>query len=100
MSLTTRDPAALVPLPEKGRPVDAARARVVRPGLWVRARAWVRRHPTAVTLIGSSIVLAALAFGLWGKRGDFAEALVSASWWILAGAVALQLVWLLARSEA
>jgi uncharacterized membrane protein YbhN (UPF0104 family) len=76
-------------------PTAASRISLVR-----RSRAWIRRHPTAVTLIGSTIVLAALAFGLWDKRGDFGEALASASGWILAAAVALQLVWLLARSEA
>lgn len=62
--------------------------------------AWVRRHPTAVTVIGSLVVLGALVFGLWGKRGDFAEALGSASVWLLAAAVGLQVIWLVARSEA
>jgi uncharacterized membrane protein YbhN (UPF0104 family) len=60
----------------------------------------MRRHPTAVTLAGSTIVLVALVVGLWGKREDFGEALGSASGWILGIAIALQIVWLVARSEA
>ena len=99
MPLTPRDPTALVPLPEEGS-LAATQAPVAQVPLRLRARNWVRRHPTAVTLIGSTIVLAALAFGLWDKRGDFADALTSASAWVLGGAIALQLVWLLARSEA
>jgi uncharacterized membrane protein YbhN (UPF0104 family) len=65
-----------------------------------RIRAWGRAHPTAVTLLGMAIVTAALVVGLWSKRGEFASALGSASWWILAVAVGLQVVWLVARSEA
>lgn len=64
------------------------------------ARDWIRSHPTAVTIIGSTLVLAALVVGLWGKRGDFADAFASASLWILGIAVALQVIWLVARSEA
>lgn len=63
-------------------------------------RAWCRRHPAAVTLIGFSVVTAALVVGLWGKREDFAEAFGSASLLVLGGAVLLQLAWLVARSEA
>ena len=99
MTMEPPDPRALIPLPEKGS-LAAARAPVVRVPLRLRARNWVRRHPTAVTLIGSTIVLAALAWGLWDKRADFTEALASASAWVLAAAVGLQLVWLIARSEA
>ena len=93
------DPRALIPLPERGS-LAAAKAPVARVPLRLRARNWVRRHPTAVTLIGSTIVLAALAWGLWDKRGDFTEALASASALVLAAAIGLQLVWLIARSEA
>ena len=53
-----------------------------------------------MTLIGSSIVAVALVVGLWGKREDFAAALGSAAWWILGLAVVLQVIWLIARSEA
>jgi uncharacterized membrane protein YbhN (UPF0104 family) len=65
-----------------------------------RVGAWTRRHPTTVTVIGSSVVGAALLVGLWSKRDDFAEAFGSASLWVLSAAVALQVIWLVARSEA
>jgi uncharacterized membrane protein YbhN (UPF0104 family) len=54
----------------------------------------------AVTVIGSLVVAGALVAGLWNKRGDFVEAFGSASAQVLAGAVALQVLWLIARSEA
>ena len=63
-------------------------------------RAWTRRHPVAVTVIGSLIVAAALVVGLWNKRADFVEAFGSASAQVLGAAVALQVLWLIARSEA
>jgi uncharacterized membrane protein YbhN (UPF0104 family) len=63
-------------------------------------RAWLRAHPVAVTVGGSSIVALALIAGLWGKRGEFATALGDAPIWILGIAVLLQVVWLLLRSEA
>lgn len=65
-----------------------------------RALAAIRRHPAAVTLIGSLVVAGALVAGLWDKRGDFTTALGSASAFTLASAIALQLLWLIARSEA
>lgn len=101
MVLTMEPPnhAALIPLPEEAS-LQPARPNVRAAPLHLRARAWTRRHPTAITVLGSAIVLAALVVGLWGKRSEFADALASASGWILAAAVALQVVWLLARSEA
>jgi uncharacterized membrane protein YbhN (UPF0104 family) len=51
-------------------------------------------------VIGSLVVAAALIVGLWGKRDDFVAALGQAPIWILGLAVVLQLVWLVARSEA
>ncbi len=54
----------------------------------------------AVTVAGTLLVTAALAFGLWDKRDEFAAALGDASVWILAGAAALQVLWLISRSEA
>ena len=65
-----------------------------------RSRAWCRAHPGTVTVAGSLIVGAALVVGLWGKRGDFAAAFTGASLLILAGAVVLQVLWLILRSEA
>lgn len=60
----------------------------------------MRRHPAAVTVIGSLVVAVALVVGLWNKREDFVEAFTSASLMVLAGAIALQVLWLVARSEA
>jgi len=65
-----------------------------------RTRAWLRRHSTGVTIAGTLLVGAALVYALWDSRGDFAAALGSASWLVLGGAVALQIIWLIARSEA
>jgi uncharacterized membrane protein YbhN (UPF0104 family) len=65
-----------------------------------RLRAWLRRHPAAVTITGSLVVGGALVIGLWGKRDDFTAALQLAPLWILALAIVLHVVWLVARSEA
>jgi uncharacterized membrane protein YbhN (UPF0104 family) len=67
---------------------------------FARARAWTRRHSGLVTVIGSVVVAAALVVGLWNKRQDFVTALGSASAIVLLGAVGLQVIWLIARSEA
>jgi uncharacterized membrane protein YbhN (UPF0104 family) len=64
------------------------------------ARLWVRTHPVAVTAAGTLVVAAALVAGLWDKREDFVEAFTSASAGLLAAAIALQVIWLVARSEA
>jgi hypothetical protein len=69
-------------------------------GNLARLRGWLRCHPTAVTVIGSTIVAAALVVGLWDKRGDFGAAFGDASLLILGAAVLLQVIWLIARSEA
>ncbi len=63
-------------------------------------RAWIGRHPVAVTVACTLAVAVALVLGLWDKRDDFAAALGDASVWILAAAAALQVVWLVSRSEA
>jgi uncharacterized membrane protein YbhN (UPF0104 family) len=74
---------------------------------WRSARAagrrlggWIRAHPTIVSVIGSLVVATALVVGLWDKRDQFADAFGSASALVLAGAVLLQVIWLIARSEA
>jgi uncharacterized membrane protein YbhN (UPF0104 family) len=64
------------------------------------ARAFLRRHPTAVSLAGGTVVAIALAIGLAGHGHEFIVALGSAPFWVLGIAVALHLVWLFARSEA
>jgi uncharacterized membrane protein YbhN (UPF0104 family) len=61
---------------------------------------WMRRHPVATTVIGTSIVLVGMVVGLWGKRDDFTEAFSSASALVLAVAIGTQVIWLIARSEA
>ncbi len=81
------------PLPIEAPPAPVT-SRLGRPGLWMR------RHPAAVTVIGSLVVAVALVIGLWNKREDFVEAFTSASAIVLAGAIALQVLWLVARSEA
>ena len=65
-----------------------------------RSRRWMRRHSGLVTVIGTLVVAVALAAGLWDKRDEFAEAFTSASFKTLFAATALQVVWLIARSEA
>ena len=60
----------------------------------------LRRHPTAVSLVGGGVVAIALAIGLAGHGHQFMVALGSAPFWVLGCAVALHVLWLLARSEA
>jgi uncharacterized membrane protein YbhN (UPF0104 family) len=69
-------------------------------GRFARLRSWLRRHPVAVTVVCTLAVTAMLAYALWDMRDEFVSALGDASWAVLAGAVALQIVWLIARSEA
>lgn len=63
-------------------------------------RRWARAHPAAITAIGSLVVAGALVVGLWDKRDQFGDAFSSASAQTLALAIGLQVVWLIARSEA
>jgi uncharacterized membrane protein YbhN (UPF0104 family) len=60
----------------------------------------LRRHPTAVSVAGGSVVAIALAIGLAGHGHEFLVALRSAPFWVLGVAVALHVLWLMARSEA
>lgn len=60
----------------------------------------LRRHPTAVSLAGGTIVAIALVIGLAGHRDEFVTSLGSAPLWVLGVAVALHVLWLVARSEA
>ena len=66
----------------------------------VALRSLIRRHPTVVTVIGMSIVAAALVFAIHKDRHEFVAALGAAPLWVLAAAVAMHVFWLLARSEA
>jgi uncharacterized membrane protein YbhN (UPF0104 family) len=67
---------------------------------WQAARRFGRRHRRLITIAGSLLAAAILVAILWGRRDEFATALSSASLAVLAAASALQLVALLARSEA
>jgi uncharacterized membrane protein YbhN (UPF0104 family) len=58
------------------------------------------RNRTAITVVGSLVSAAVLGLVLAGRRHEFADALSSASAWVLAVTVLLQIVALLARSEA
>jgi uncharacterized membrane protein YbhN (UPF0104 family) len=60
----------------------------------------LRRHPTWVSLAGGALVAVALALALAGHGHEFVAALGSAPIWVLGAAVALHLIWLVARSEA
>jgi uncharacterized membrane protein YbhN (UPF0104 family) len=72
---------------------------LAQPGSAEPARRWSRwRRPLVIAV--PILVLAALAVVLAGRRHTFAAALDSAPLWLLASAVALQLLALLARSEA
>ncbi len=64
------------------------------------ARAFRRRHRTPIAIVGSVAVAAVLAYVLAGQRDEFATALGSASIGVLALAAMLQILALLARSEA
>jgi hypothetical protein len=63
-------------------------------------RSTLRWHPTAVSLAGGTVVAIALAIALAGHGHEFVAALGSAPFWVLGLAVALHVVWLVARSEA
>jgi uncharacterized membrane protein YbhN (UPF0104 family) len=67
---------------------------------WADLRAFGRRHRTAVTVVGSVGTAAVLVAALAGHRDEFAEALSQAPLWLLGVTMLLQIVALLARSEA
>jgi uncharacterized membrane protein YbhN (UPF0104 family) len=74
----------------------AAEKRARRPSL----RDLGRRHRVLITVLGSLGTAAILAALLAGRRHEFAAALSSAAAWVLAATVVLQIVALVARSEA
>jgi uncharacterized membrane protein YbhN (UPF0104 family) len=65
-----------------------------------RVRAFARRHQALLTVLGTLITAAILVVVLAGKRDEFTAALSSASAWVLAVTVLLQVVALVSRSEA
>lgn len=76
--------------------------RVVEEGLPAAApdRSWLRRHSKQVSAVFAVVVFVALVIGLYGKRDAFVEALSAASPAVLLGAILMQVVWLIVRSEA
>jgi uncharacterized membrane protein YbhN (UPF0104 family) len=64
------------------------------------ARRAARRHRGLITVAGSLAMAALLVWVLAGRRHEFADALAAASLWVLAATALLQVVALLARSEA
>jgi uncharacterized membrane protein YbhN (UPF0104 family) len=63
-------------------------------------RAFGRRHRTLITIVGSLATAAVLAVVLAGRRDEFADALSQVGAGVLAVTALLQIVALLARSEA
>jgi uncharacterized membrane protein YbhN (UPF0104 family) len=78
------------------RPRGATRFAELTAGL----RAFGRRHRVAITVVGSVATAAILAFVLAGRRHEFTAALSGTAAWVLAVTTLLQIVALLARSEA
>src|SRR5215218_1823346 len=81
---------------DEHEPVSASRAATV----WRRAHRFGDRHRKSITIVGAVAAAAVLVAILWGHRDEFSTALSSASIAVLLAAAALQLVALLARSEA
>ena len=84
------------PIGPGSRPRGASRLAELTAGL----RDFSRRRRTLITVLGSLATAAILAFLLAGRRHQFAAALSGASAAVLALTVLLQIVALLARSEA
>jgi len=61
---------------------------------------FTRRRRTPITIAGSALTAGILVLVLAGRRDEFGHALASAALWVLAVTVLLQIVALLARSEA
>jgi uncharacterized membrane protein YbhN (UPF0104 family) len=80
-------------------PVDPPSAGRLPP-LTARLRAFGRRHRAPITVVGSLATAAALAFLLAGRRHEFESAIAQASALVLGATVLLQIVALVARSEA
>jgi uncharacterized membrane protein YbhN (UPF0104 family) len=81
---------------EPAGPRGARRPAAVIGGL----RDFGRRHRAPITVVGSLATAAVLAFVLAGRREEFVAAISEAAAWVLGVTVVLQVVALLARSEA
>ena len=69
-------------------------------GMAAALRDFGRRRRLLITVVGSLVTAAILAFVLAGRRHQFTAALSDAALWVLAVTVLLQIVALLSRSEA
>jgi uncharacterized membrane protein YbhN (UPF0104 family) len=98
VTLAPADPRS----PEPPTALDLVELTDERParGLADAVRAFARRHRVWVTIVGSVLTAAVLVVGLAGHRHEFSVALSSASLLILALAAVLQVIALLARTEA
>jgi uncharacterized membrane protein YbhN (UPF0104 family) len=65
-----------------------------------RLRGFGRGHRALITVVGSLATAAVLVFVLAGRRDEFEAAISEAAAWVMAVSVLLQIVALLARSEA
>src|SRR3954467_8534048 len=81
---------------DEREPVIASRVATA----WRRARRFGDRHRKSITIVGAIVAAAVLVAILWGHRAEISTALSSASIPLLPAAAALQLITLLARSEA
>jgi uncharacterized membrane protein YbhN (UPF0104 family) len=71
------------------------------PRVWIGSlRNFGHRHRIPITVVGSLATAATLALVLAGRRHEFGNALSDAAAWVLGATVLLQIVALLARSEA
>jgi uncharacterized membrane protein YbhN (UPF0104 family) len=84
------------PIGPAPRPRSTGRLAELTAGL----REFGRRRRALITVVGSVAAAGILAFILAGRRDEFGDALSSASVWVLAVTVLLQIVALLSRSEA
>jgi uncharacterized membrane protein YbhN (UPF0104 family) len=66
----------------------------------VSLRRFQQRHPKLIGIGLATIITAIVVIALWAKRHEFATAIEKAPLWLLACAVALQIVALLTRTEA
>lgn len=85
---------------EPSGPAPRPRAASRLSELIARLRAFGRRRRALVAVVGSLVTAAILLFVLAGRRQEFEAAISDAAAWVLAVTVLLQIVALVARSEA
>ncbi|HEY4279279.1 MAG TPA: lysylphosphatidylglycerol synthase domain-containing protein [Conexibacter sp.] len=67
---------------------------------WRAGRAFLRRHRLALTVLVAGASTALLLLLLYGRREEFSTAISSAALWVIGLAIVLQVLGLLARTEA